>query len=177
MKKGQVVPAQVKELIIQKVKDGIPIKQLAQEYDIYHNTIRRWCKEQMESGTTSRSDALLISRLQKQNRELMEIIGELTLENRVGIKKSVNKTLLCRVLNLNRSSLYHQSIQESKDCCLAIKIQEVMLSHPFFGAKRLSWELSEILSRPINHKRVSRVMLKYNLQCQKRGVKYRKNKI
>ena len=60
MKKGQVVPAQVKELIVQKVKDGIPIKQLAQEYDIYHNTIRRWCKEQMESGTTSRSDALLI---------------------------------------------------------------------------------------------------------------------
>ena len=82
--------------------------------------------------------------------------------------------MLCRVLNLNRSSLYHQSLQDSKDCYLAIKIQEVMLAHPFFGAKRLSWELSEILSRPINHKRVSRVVLKYNLQCQKRGVKYRK---
>ena len=86
----------------------------------------------------------------------------------------MNKTLLCRVLNLNRSSLYHQSIQESKDSCLAIKIQKVMLAHPFFGAKRLSWELSETLSRPINHKRVSRVMIKYNLQCQKRGFKYRK---
>jgi hypothetical protein len=47
-----------------------------------YNTIRRWCKAQMESGSTSKSDALLIARLQKQIRELMEIIGELTLENR-----------------------------------------------------------------------------------------------
>jgi hypothetical protein len=37
----------------------------------------------MQSGNTSKSDALTISRLQKQVRELMEIIGELTLENRV----------------------------------------------------------------------------------------------
>lgn len=83
MKKGQIVPQQIKELIIQKVKEGIPIAQLAQEYDLYPNTIRRWCRTQMQSGSTSKSDALLISRLQKQNRELMEIIGELTLENRV----------------------------------------------------------------------------------------------
>lgn len=83
MKKGQTVPQQIKELIIQKVKDGIPIAQLATEYDLYPNTIRKWCKAQMQSGITSKSDALTISRLQKQVRELMEIIGELTLENRV----------------------------------------------------------------------------------------------
>lgn len=83
MKKGQIVPAQIRELIIQKVKDGVPIAQLATEYDLYPNTIRRWCRQQMLAGSTSKSDALMISRLQKQNRELMEIIGELTLENRV----------------------------------------------------------------------------------------------
>jgi transposase-like protein len=83
MKKGQIVPTQIKELIIQKVKEGIPISQLGSEYDVYPNTIRRWCRVQMQSGSTSKSDALLVARLQKQNRELMEIIGELTLENRV----------------------------------------------------------------------------------------------
>ncbi len=34
MKKGQTVPQQLKELIIQKVKDGVPIAQLATEYDL-----------------------------------------------------------------------------------------------------------------------------------------------
>lgn len=83
MKKGVPVPTQIKELIIQKVKEGIPINQLSKDYDLYPNTIRKWCRVQMQSGSTSKSDSLLIARLQKQNRELMEIIGELTLENRV----------------------------------------------------------------------------------------------
>jgi hypothetical protein len=35
MKKGQSVDQEIKELIIKKVKEGIPIDQLAREYNLY----------------------------------------------------------------------------------------------------------------------------------------------
>lgn len=90
-------------------------------------------------------------------------------------KGDVNKSLLSRILSLNRSSLYHESVLEIKDQDLAAQIQEAMLTHPFYGVKRLSWELGEILGIPVNHKRVSRVMFKFNLSCQRRTKKPRKN--
>lgn len=89
-------------------------------------------------------------------------------------KEDVNKSLLCRILCLNRSSLYHKSILDIRDQELATQIQFNLIIHPFYGAKRLAWELSETNNTPVNHKRVSRVMVKYNLSCQRRTSKPRK---
>jgi putative transposase len=89
-------------------------------------------------------------------------------------KRDINKSLLCKILSLNRSSLYHQSILDTKDQELAGKIRFILLIHPFYGAKRLAWELGETYNTPVNHKRVSRVMVKFNLKCQKRTAKPRK---
>jgi putative transposase len=89
-------------------------------------------------------------------------------------KDDINKSLLCRILCLNRSSLYYESILDSKDQELATQIQFNLIIHPFYGAKRLALELSEASNTPVNHKRVSRVMVKYNLNCQRRTTKPRK---
>jgi putative transposase len=89
-------------------------------------------------------------------------------------KEDLNKSLLCRILCLNRSSLYHRSILDIKDKELATQIQLNLITNPFYGAKRMAWELSEISNTPVNHKRVSRVMFKFNLSCQRRTGKPRK---
>lgn len=91
--RGQPVPQAVKDLIINRVKNGEKVDDIASEFKIYPNTIRKWLQDEKlvsggissagagVNGTTNRSpasSALLISKLQREKQELLEIIGELT---------------------------------------------------------------------------------------------------
>jgi transposase-like protein len=89
--RGQPVPQPVKDLIINRVKNGEKVDDIASEFKIYPNTIRKWLKDEKlvsdgvgsagATGITGRSptsSALLISKLQREKQELLEIIGELT---------------------------------------------------------------------------------------------------
>jgi hypothetical protein len=84
MPRGIITAPDVKELIIEKVKQGIPIPQLEREYSISDKTIYSWLRNP-DSGSggvskvvsnSSKSDALIIARLIKEKQELTQIIGK-----------------------------------------------------------------------------------------------------
>lgn len=89
--KGVRVPKPVKELIISRVKNGEKIDDLAKEFNLFPNTIRKWLNSSVtDSGRdldSKRSDILLISKLQREKQELLEIIGELTVLTKQSKKK------------------------------------------------------------------------------------------
>lgn len=74
----------VKADILRRVKeDGVPVAQAAKDHGIHESTIYNWLGAGVK-GTPSWAD---ISKLQKQNKELMEIIGELTVRLSIAQKK------------------------------------------------------------------------------------------
>lgn len=76
-KKYHKVPAEVKADIIRRVKDeGVSVAQAAKDHGIHETTIYGW----LGSGATSAPSWGEFSRLRKQNKELFEVIGELTVK-------------------------------------------------------------------------------------------------
>ena len=81
--KQNKIPRDLKIQILDRVKNsGKTIKEIASEHGISSVTIYAWLKEGAV-GTTSRE----VIKLEKENRELKQIIGELTIQLGVGQKK------------------------------------------------------------------------------------------
>lgn len=69
------IPKEIKEQILKRIKEeGITVTQAASDAGISSKTIYNW----MRSKTLSDGSVLEISRLKRENRELLEIIGRLT---------------------------------------------------------------------------------------------------
>jgi transposase-like protein len=78
------IPKEIKEQILKRIKEeGVTVKQAADDAGISTKTIYNW----MRGKTVSDGSILEISRLKRENKELLEIIGELTHE----VKKSKKK--------------------------------------------------------------------------------------
>jgi transposase-like protein len=68
------IPKDLKNQILERVKtSGKSIKEIANEHGISTNSIYTWLKDGV-TGTTSKE----LIKLTKENRELKQIIGELT---------------------------------------------------------------------------------------------------
>jgi transposase-like protein len=71
------VAKEVKAEIIRKVKEGgVSVAQAAKDAGVHETTIYGW----LSAGATSAPSWGEFSRLQKQNKELFEVIGELTIQ-------------------------------------------------------------------------------------------------
>ena len=78
------IPKEIKEQILKRIKEeGVTVKQAADDAGISTKTIYNW----MRSNSVKDTSILEISRLKRENKELLEIIGELTHE----VKKSKKK--------------------------------------------------------------------------------------
>jgi len=78
------IPKEIKEQILKRIKDeGITVAQAATEHGISTKTIYNW----MRGKTVSDGSILEISRLKRENKELLKIIGDLTHEVRKSKKK------------------------------------------------------------------------------------------
>lgn len=75
------------------------------------------------------------------------------------------KAVRACALGISRKNIYRQSKLEIKDKLLKQEIEAVWLKHPAYGHRRLAWELK------VNHKRILRVMRKFNLKPPRRKVK------
>jgi transposase-like protein len=84
-KKYHRVPPDVKADILKRVKEeGIPVSQAARDAGISEATIYDW----LGKGTKGTPSWAEFSRLEKQNQELYEVIGELTVKLSQAQKKS-----------------------------------------------------------------------------------------
>lgn len=84
-KKAHRIAQDVKAEIIRRIKeDGVPVSQAAKDAGIHETTIYGWLGSKAQSAP-SWAD---VSRLQRQNKELLELVGELTLRLSATQKKS-----------------------------------------------------------------------------------------
>jgi len=84
MKKGFRVAREVREQIINRIKhDGVTITQAAKDAGVHETTIYGWIAKNAE-GIPS---VLELARLKRENRELLELVGELTLKLSTAQKK------------------------------------------------------------------------------------------
>lgn len=71
------IPKEIKEQILKRIKEeGVTVITAASDAGISPKTVYNW----MRSKTISDGSVLEISRLKRENRELLEIIGQLTHE-------------------------------------------------------------------------------------------------
>jgi len=84
-KKGYRIANEVKADIIRRVKEeGVSVAQAAKDHGLHESTIYNWLGTGA-SGVPSWSE---FSRLQKQNKELFAVVGELTVKLSAAQKKS-----------------------------------------------------------------------------------------
>ena len=82
-KQYKIVP-EVKADILKRVKeDGIPVAQAAKDHGIHESTIYGW----LGSGIQAAPSWTEFAKLQKQNKELFALIGELTVQLSTAQKK------------------------------------------------------------------------------------------
>ena len=75
--------ADVKEELLVAVKNGMSVAEAKAKYGVSTQTIYAWLRGQVDNTGTS---ALEIAKLRRENAELKEIIGWLTLEKKRGEK-------------------------------------------------------------------------------------------
>ena len=84
-KKTYRIAAEVKQDIIRRIKEeGVSVSQAAKDHGVHESTIYAWLGATTK-GTPSWAD---LAKLQKQNKELLELVGELTLRLSATQKKS-----------------------------------------------------------------------------------------
>lgn len=82
-KKGFVVRPEVKQQILDRMKnEGIPVVKLAEEHGIHPSTIYNWLGAQ----STGAPSVLELAKLRRENQQLKELLGNLTLTLE-GVKK------------------------------------------------------------------------------------------
>lgn len=84
-KKAHRIANEVKTDILRRVKEeGVSVAQAAKDHGIHETTIYGW----MGAGAAGAPSWSELSRLQRQNRELFEVVGELTVKLSQTQKKS-----------------------------------------------------------------------------------------
>ena len=84
-KKGHRIAKEVKADIIRRVKEeGISVSQAAKDHGVHETTIYGW----MGTGASGSPSWAEFVRLQKQNKELFEVIGEITVKLSQAQKKN-----------------------------------------------------------------------------------------
>ena len=85
MKKQHKVSKEVKEQIIERIRNGgVSVSKAAEEHGITPATIYSWLSKRTDGSPS----VLEIAKLRKENKELKELVGEITLQ----ISKTQKKT-------------------------------------------------------------------------------------
>jgi len=88
-KKGFKIAQDVKEQIISRIKnDGVSVAEAAKDHGVSTVTIYTWL------GNNARGSVSLLehNKVKKENQQLKEIIGELTIKMSVEAKKGLSKS-------------------------------------------------------------------------------------
>ncbi len=87
-KKGYRIAKEIKEEIITKIKhDGISVLDAATQYGVSTKTIYTWLGNQAKGSVS----VLAYNKLKKENQQLKEIIGELTIQMSLSAKKGSSR--------------------------------------------------------------------------------------
>jgi transposase-like protein len=80
------IAPELKAEMLEKVKLGEKVVDIAKQYGVYHKTIYNW----MSNKVNQTNEQLEISKLKRHNEELLRMVGELTVEI-IKLKKNILK--------------------------------------------------------------------------------------
>lgn len=83
---GKRFTQEQKDEVLSAIKDGLSVVQASEQFQVSTHTIYQWLKGQVDNTGTS---SLELSRLRRENAELKEIIGALTLEKKRAKKNTL----------------------------------------------------------------------------------------
>lgn len=173
------IAKEVKAEILSKVKAGEKVAKLAEQYGVSEVTIYAWLKSRVEGSVS----ILEHRKLKKENGQLKEIIGVLTLElektkkNKRDLFQLVREklphlpnVLIATVFGFVRSSAYYEVRQKAKDALLAEQIRSCIEENKAYGYRRVAIALG------VGKKKVQRVMALYKIRPYKRKARWRKRR-
>ena len=76
---GKHIDSSAKQQALVDIKNGLKVSEAGEKYHVTETTIYAWLKQQADNTGTS---ALELAKLRKENTELKELIGLLTLEKK-----------------------------------------------------------------------------------------------
>lgn len=85
---GKYIPQEHKDKILSAIKGGLSVVNASEQFKVSDKAIYRWLGKQTDNTGTS---ALEVYRLKRENQDLKEIIGTLTLEKKRGEKNTGRK--------------------------------------------------------------------------------------
>lgn len=80
---GKHIPQERKDEVLSAIKNGLSVANASEQFGVSTKAIYTWLGRQTDNTGTS---ALEVSRLRRENQDLKEIIGALTLEKKRGEK-------------------------------------------------------------------------------------------
>jgi transposase len=86
--KGKAIPREIREEILEKVRQGEKVSELTQDYGLGQKTIYTWLAKEGAPGLSR----LEIARLKRENEALKLLVGELALEKS---KREKNQRSYC----------------------------------------------------------------------------------
>lgn len=174
-----VITKEVKEEVLAKIKAGETAASVAQKYGISVKTIYGWLR-----WNTARAISILdYSKLKRENQQLKEIIGVLSLEVAKSKKRQlgkelevklpkVSKSVISKSLGVPRRNLYNLNTKQNEaDSILKDQILKVLELNPSYGHRRIALALG------VGKKRVRRLMRLNGIKPYKRKARWTKKRI
>lgn len=72
----KVIPAPVRKQVLEQIKNGATVKQMADQFEVSPKTIYGWLTKDSDSQVSLTE----YSKLKREKQDLLKIIGEITLE-------------------------------------------------------------------------------------------------
>ena len=178
---------EMKQIMVGKYEGGSTAKAICAEYGVSRSTLLLWVKQYSPDscGQIPREQYLMrkeLERLRIENQILRECgcsanssLGtRLDAIHRLKDKYSIHA--LCRVLNVNRSTVYHHELRapektqvELQDEILKPLIEEIFKnSNELFGVRRMRVKLKE-KGYVVSERRIGRLMKELGLYVKKNG--------
>lgn len=194
-KKKMKISQEKRNEIVRLYSEHMPIKELMKRFEVYRSSIYNFLKlDQMHKSTnggmtvTFRKITSMESELERlrQENEILKTCGcyiDAPLSERLaGIDRLTEKYsihVLCRTLNVRRSTYYHYSLRspdlkqwEQEDIIIRpVVLQIFKESKGLYGTRKLKAEL-ENRGYLVSLKRLRRYMKELNLKCKQSQLKY-----
>jgi transposase InsO family protein/transposase-like protein len=183
--RGKHFPQEFKDMILEQIKtSGKSIAQICRENNLNDKTVHGWTRDKVLEPDDRQNLTSEVTKLKREKQELIDLIGRLTIDvDKLNKKKincfeinkppkserlklariclieypETNKSLIARVLKLNRTSLYLPSKRDDLDRCHKQEVLSLLSSNPCYGHRRVAIHFKW------SNNKARRIMRKFNI--------------